>query len=194
MIDLFFDEEEAIAALKERGYRVVKEEYPTAGSVTTVKDLVNYFYSRRYYYNTDRKFPYSIDYSNDSRDISSLIQSRQKLGLGRKAAVAEAALIVEALFRFEEHLHLKTPIRGPAILTSRPLVDRVCSFMNNEDAEVGEDDTKMFIEEVNELYRKEYAQRDFEQASEERKRILEKLDGERQGERIRDSESSPECD
>jgi len=187
--ELFFDEEEAIATLQERGYRVFKEEYPEASSVKTVKDLVNYFYSRRYYYNSDRKFPYSIDCSTDSKPISSFIRSRQKLGLGRKVAVAEATQLVEALFKFEEHLHLKAPIISPAILAVRPLMDRICSFMNNEVAEVGEVETEMYIDEINAIYRKEFAQRDFEQAAEERQKILEKLDGEREEREERDRQS-----
>jgi len=189
MNDLFFDEEEAIAVLQERGYRVFKEEYPEASSIKTVKDLVHYFYSRRYYYNSDRKFPYSIDHSTDSKAVSSFIRSRQKLGLGRKVAVTEATQLVNALFKFEEHLHLKAPIISPAILAVRPLMDRVCSFMNNEVAEVGEAQTEMYIDEINAIYRKEFDQRDFEQASEERQKIMENLDGERKEREERDRQS-----
>lgn len=189
MSDLFFDEDEAIAALQEKGYRLIKEEYPEASSVRTVKELVNYFYSRRYYYNPDRKFPYSIDHSTDSKSVSSFIRSREKLGLGRKVALTEATLLVDALFKFEEHLRLKNPIISPAILAVRPLMDRICSFLNNEVAEVGEAETEMYINEINELYRKEFDQRDFEQASEERQKILENLDGEseRENNRARNS-------
>jgi hypothetical protein len=161
-----------------------------------VKELITYFYSRRRYYNPDRKFPFSVDYSTDSKYLSSFVRSRQKLGLGRKAAVAEAALIVDALFRFEEHLHLKNPIIGPAILTSRPLVDRVCSFMNGEVDEVGEAESEIFINELNEIYNEEFAERDFERASKEREKILENLDGKRKEgkERTRDFKGSPERD
>ena len=187
MSGLFFDEDVAVATLQERGYRVVKEEYPEASSVKTVKDLVHYFYSRRYYYNSDRKFPYSIDHSTDSKAVSSFIRSRQRLGLGRKVAVAEATQLVNALFKFEEHLHLKAPIIGPGILAVRPLMDRICSFMNNEVAEVGEAETELYIDEINKIYHQEFAQRDFEQASEERKEILENLDGKNKNNRARKS-------
>lgn len=52
---LFFDEQEAIKELQSRGYRVVKEDYPDAGSINTLRELVDYFYSRRRFYNPDRK-------------------------------------------------------------------------------------------------------------------------------------------
>ncbi len=193
---LFFDEEEAVTALQKRGYRVVKEDFCDTAPITTVKELVNFFYSRRQYYNSDRKFPYSIDYSADSKYISSFIRSRQKLGLGRKAAIAEATVLVEALFKFEEHLHLKAPVISPAILAVRPLMDRVCSYMNGEVGEVGEAETEIFIDEINEIYNKEFGQRDFERASEKRKEILENLDGEneRENDRDRNSESSSKRD
>jgi len=178
-MELFFDEDDAIEKLQERGYRIIKEDFPEASSIRTVKELVDYFYSRRRYYNPDRKFPYSIDYSGNTKYISSFIRSREKLGLGRKAAVAEAALLIDALFKFEEHLKLREPIVSPAILQSRPLMDRICSFMNGEVGGVSEAESQMFINEVNEIYNKKFAERDFERASKERKKILEKLDGER---------------
>jgi len=188
-MELFFDEKEAIVALQKRGYRVIKEDFSNGSSITTVKELVNFFYSRRQYYNSDRKFPYSIDYSADSKAVSSFIRSRQKLGLGRKAAIAEATGLVEALFKFEEHLHLKAPVISPAILAVRPLMDRICSYMNGEVGEVGEAETQIFIDEINEIYNKEFAQRDFERASKKRKEILENLDGEseRKNDRNRNS-------
>jgi len=179
MNELFFDEQGAIDELRKRGYRVIKEKSLEASSITTVKELVDYFYSRRRYYNSDRKFPFSIDYSTDSKSISSFIRSREKLGLGRKAAIIEAVLLVEALFKFEEHLKLKTPIISPAILAVRPIMDRICSFVNGEVDEVSESESNMFIDEINETLNKKFADQDFERASKERKRILENLDDER---------------
>lgn len=187
MNGLFFDEEEAIAELQKRGYRVIKEDFPEASSITTVRELVTYFYSRRRYYNPDRKFPYSIDYTIGTRDISSFIRSRQKLGLGRRAAVAEAALLIDALFKFEKHLKLKAPIMSPAILAVRPVMDRICSFVNDEVDEVSEVESQTYIDAINETYNKEFAEQDFDRAAEERKRILEDLDVERNG----NPESSP---
>lgn len=189
--ELFFDEQVAIEELQKRGYRVVKEDTLEASSITTIKELVDYFYSRRRYYNPDRKFPFSIDYSADSKYVSSFISSRQKLGLGRKAAITEAALLVDALFKFEEQLQLKTPIISPAILAVRPIMDRVCSFVNGEVAEAGEAENHLFIDEINVLLNKKFAGRDFEHANDERSRILENL---RNGERHRNSESSSERD
>ncbi len=55
--------------------------------------------------------------------------------------------------------------------------------MNGEVGEVGEAETQIFIDEINEIYNKEFAQRDFERASEKRKEILENLDGENERER-----------
>lgn len=178
MNGLFFDEEKAIEGLQERGYRIVKENFLEISPVTTVRGLVNYFYSCRRYYNPERKFPYSVDHTKGTRDISSFVRSRQKLGLGRKAAVAEAVVLINALFRFEEHLKLKGPIINPAILTNRPTMDRICSFMNNEVDEVGEIESHKYIDGINEAYNTEFAERDFERAAKERKRILEILNDE----------------
>jgi len=174
---LFFDEAEAIEELQKRGYRIIKEDYPEARSVNNVKDLVDYFYSRRKFYNSDRKFPFSIDYSADAKFISSFVSSRQKLGLNRKAAVKEAALLVEALFKYESLLSLRTPVISPAILAVRPIMDRICSFANGEVGEAFDLEQQLFIDEINEIYNQEFAQRDFDKASEERKKILEKLHG-----------------
>jgi hypothetical protein len=172
---LFFDEKEAIEELQNRGYRIIKEEYPTAEAVTTVRELVDFFYSRRQYYNPDRKFPFSIDYSADIKYISSFVKSRQKLGLGRKAAVAEAAELVDALFAWESHLFLKTPVISPAILAVRPIMDRVCSFLNGEVSEVNEAATQRYVDEINEWYDKKFGEREFQQGIEERRKLLEEL-------------------
>lgn len=175
MNDLFFDEEVVIKKLQDLGYRIIKTQYLQTTSVSTIKQLIHYFYSRRYYYNRDRKFPYSIDYSIDSRSVSSFIKSRQKLGLGRKAAIEEATQLVDALFKFEKYLYLKNPIIRPAILAVRPLMDRVCSFLNNEVDEVGEADTEIYINEINEIYNKKFTKRDFQQAFIHRQNILKKM-------------------
>lgn len=176
MSNLFFDEHEAIEELQRRGYRVIKEHFPTANSVSTVKDLTNYFYSRRRFYNEERKFPISIDYSEDIKAISSFVKSRQKLGLGRKAAVAEAAVIIDALFKFEPHLRLKEPILSPNILAVRPIIDRVCAFLNGEVDEVSETEAFLYGDEWNEYYNKRYAEEDFQKAARMRERILERID------------------
>ncbi len=177
---LYFDEEEAINELRNRGYRVTKEEFIEVETVTTVKELVDYFYARRRYYNPDRKFPIGVNYSKDTKEISTFIRSRQRLGLNRKAAVQEAALLVDALFKYEEHLYLKEPILSPRILTVGPLMDRVCSFANGEVGRVNAADADIFINEINEIYKKDCAEKDFELASEEREKILESLDGKRE--------------
>lgn len=176
---LYFNEEEAINELRNRGYRVTKEEFTAVETVTTVKKLVDYFYARRRYYNPERKFPIGVDYSKDTREISTFIRSRQKLGLNRKAAVQEAALLVDALFKYEEHLHLKDPILSPRILTVGPLMDRICSFLNGEVGRVNSADAEVFINEINEIYKKECAEKDFELAFKEREKILESLDDKR---------------
>lgn len=176
MSNLFFDEEEAIRELQARGYRVDKIECPEASSVKTIRQLVDYFYSRRKFYNPERRFPYSIDYTEDTKAVSSFVKSRQKLGLDRKAAVVEAARLVDALFRYEKQINLKEPIIRPAILAVRPIMDRICSFANGEVSEVNEYETELYMNQVNEYYNKNYAQQDFQRAAEERTRIREKLD------------------
>lgn len=178
---LFFDEEEAISELRKRGYRVVKEHYDSSRKVSTVRDLVDYFYSRRRFYNPDRKCPPSTDYVDDGKYISSFVRSREKLGLSRKQAVAEAAEIIDALFKFEKHLGLREPVIHANILAVRPIMDRVCSYLNGEVAEANETDTELEINEWNEYYNKKYSKQDFDRAAEERAKILEKMNERKDG-------------
>ena len=175
MSGLYFDEEEAISELQARGYRVIKVSYPEVESITNVKGLIEHFYTRRRFYNPDRQYPGSIDYGKDSIYIASFLKSREKLGLDRKMAVKEAAMLVEALFKHEEHLRLKEPIMQPTILTVRPIMDRVCGFLNREAIEVEEQETLKHIEKVNKIYGEKFADRDFKKAAEQRKRMLEKV-------------------
>lgn len=174
-MSLFFDEEEMVQELRNRGYRVVKVDFPEGKKVSTVKDLVDFFYAKRRFYNPDRTYPYSIDYSADSKYVSSFVQSRQKLGLGRKQAIEEAAVLIDALFKFEEHLNLKEPVIHANILAVRPIMDRICAFANGEVAEAGETDTLLQVNQWNEYYNKHFAEQDFEKAAKERNKILELL-------------------
>jgi len=176
MSSLYFDEEEAVETLRERGYRVVKVNFPNTENITTVKKLVEYFYARRFYYNKDRPYPPSIDFKDDLKYASDLVRSRQKLGLSRKNAVRESAVLIDALFKYESFLKLKEPINHLTTLTSRPIMDRICMFANGEVSEVEEAKNEEFINEVNAVYDKEYSQRDFEKAAENRRLILESLD------------------
>ena len=178
-MSIFFDEEEAIEELQNKGYRITKEEHLGSGSITTVRHLVDYFYARRKFYNPDRKFPFSIDYSTDTKYISSFVRSRQKLGLSRKMAVKEAVVLIDTLFKYEEQLKLKTPVISPNILAVRPIMDRVCSFANGEVDEVVQLETESFVDNINDVYDKEFDKRDFERAAEERMKILEKIHGEK---------------
>jgi len=174
-MSLYLDEEEAKSFLQDRGYRVIRVDFPDTESVTTMRKLVEYFYARRFYYNPDRRFPASIDWKKDNLYASDLVRSRQKLGLSKKNAVKEAAALVDALFKYEEFLKLREPILHLTILTVRPIMDRICSYMNAEVSEVEEFKTEEYIEDINKVYNKEYAQRDFEKAAEKRKKILERL-------------------
>jgi len=172
---LYFDEEDAVKSLQDRGYRVIKVKFPSTESVTSVKRLVEYFYARRFYYNEDRKFPASIDWGKDNLYAADLVRSRQKLGLSRKNAVRESAELVDALFKYEEFLKLREPINHLTILTSRSIMDRVCNFVNGDVSEVEELKTNEYIEKINEVLDRENSQEDFENAAKKRKKILEKL-------------------
>lgn len=180
-MSLYFDEEEAIETLRERGYRVVKIEFPETQNITTVPKLVEYFYARRFFYNKDRTYPASIDFTNDNKYASDLVRSRQKLGLSRKDAVREAAAIVDALFKYEPFLKLREPINHMTILTSRPIMDRICMYLSGEVSEVEEAKNEEYINVVNVIYDREYAQRDFEKAANKRRAILEKLNEHKDG-------------
>lgn len=179
MSSLYFDEEEAVEELRRRGYRVIKEEYPDFKDVKSAKDLVQFFYARRKYYNVGRRFPESIDYRGDTKIISSLIRSREKLGLGRRYAIQECAELIENMFKYEKLLGLKEPIVNVNILAVRPIMDRVCAIANEENREVAELENDAFINAFYDKYEEEYGERDDETAKERRKEILEALDGKR---------------
>jgi len=176
-MSLYFDDEEAAEKLRERGYRVVKVEFPAAAS--TIKDLIDYFYARRLFYNPDRPFPPSRNFVEDRKFLSVFVKKRQDLGLSRKEAIREAAMLIEVLFRFEEHLKLRTPVMSPKALLVGFIIERVCAIANDEIDEASEAETERYITEINEIYNKKFAERDKELATASRKRILERLDGKR---------------
>lgn len=172
---MFFEEEEAVQKLQDLGYRVVKVEFPEAPSVKTAKDLVEYFYARRQFYNPDRRFPPSLNFKQDTKFMSGFLKKRQQSGLSRKIAVQEAAVLIDTLFKFEGHLKLREPVMSPRILEVGSIMDRICTYANGEADEVGEVDTNMFIDEINVVYNKKYAERDAARAAASRKRILKRL-------------------
>ena len=176
-MSLYFDEQEAVEELQRRGYRVFKESYPDFESIRTAKDLLEYFYARRKFYNPERRFPESIDHQGNTKVLSSLIRSRQKLGLGRENAVRECAELIENMFKYEKHLSLKEPIISVNILAVRPIMDRVCSIANEENKEVVALENNKFLDQFYEDYEKTYGARDDDDAKEKRKEILEALDG-----------------
>ncbi len=176
-MSLYFDEEEAVEELQKRGYRVFKESYPDFESIRTAKDLLEYFYARRKFYNSDRRFPASIDHQGNTKIISSFIRSRQKLGLSRENAVRECAELIENMFKYEKHMSLKEPILSVNILAVRPIMDRICSIANEENREVQELENARYLNKLDAAYEKEYGDSDDASAREKRKEILEALDG-----------------
>jgi len=175
---LYFDEQEAVEELRKRGYRVFKESYPDFESIKTARDLLEYFYARRKFYNSERKFPESISYQADTKVISSFLRSRQALGLSRQQAVRECAELIENMFKYEKHLTLKDPIVSVNILAVRSIMDRICSIANEENSEVVALENERCIDKFYEDYEKKYGERDDEAARKKRKEILEALDGE----------------
>ncbi len=179
MVFLFVTEE-AIAELRKRGYRVTKDDFPEAeGGVTTPKELLTYFYARRKFYNPDRRFPDSINYKDGLDHIGGFLCRREKLGLNRAQAIAEATILIEMLFKYEEHFRLKTPIMEPSILTVGFVVNRSCDFANGEIPAANHAETEDMITELNQEYNREFAERDALEASERMARILEKLNVEK---------------
>ncbi len=172
-MSLYFDEAEAVEKLREQGYRVVKVEFPTASS--SIKDLLEYFYARRLFYNPDRPFPASRNIVQDRNYISGFVKKRQQLGLSRKNAIREAAMLIEVLFRFEEHLKLRDPIMSPRALEVGFIMERVCAIASDEIDEASESETERYIDELNEVYNRKNAARDAELAAASRKHILERL-------------------
>ena len=176
-MNLYFDEQEAVEELQKRGYRVIKESYPDFESIRTAKELVELFYARRKFYNSERRFPESIDHQGNTKIISSFIRSRQKLGLSRENAVRECAELIENMFKYEKHMSLKEPIISVNILAVRPIMDRVCSIANEENREVVALENDRYLNQFYEDYEKEYGERDDKIARQKRKEILEALDG-----------------
>ena len=166
-----YPEEDIVTFLRKKGYRVVKEEYPEAKGVDTIPKLVDFFYSRRKFYQRG-DFPASVDGVQSRKYVSSFVKSREKLGVPRKVAVKEAAVIIDALFRYEDQLRLKEPISGTSILTSRSIMDRICALLGSEYCELQDQEV---IQEWNEYYNEQDSQKDFESATKELERILERL-------------------
>ena len=178
-MSLYFDEEEAVEQLRERGYRVVKVEFPA--STSSIKNLLEYFYARRLFYNPDRPFPPSRNIVQDRNYLSGFVKKRQQLGLSRKNAIREAAMLIEVLFRFEKHLKLRDPIMSPRALEVGFIMDRVCAIASDEIDEASEEETERYIDALNEVYNRKNAERDAELAAASRERILERLHDQRDG-------------
>ena len=174
-MSLYFDDGDAIDYLQKRGYRVLKVAHLEVDLIKTIKDLVDYFYARRLFYNPDRMLPNSRNFKEDTKFIHGFVKKRQQLGLGKKAALQEAAMLIDALFKFEEYLKLREPVMSPRILQVDSIMDRICSYANGEVAEVGEAETIRFIDDINRLYSKKFAQRDSDRAAQSRQSILERL-------------------
>lgn len=173
MSSLYFDEEEMVKELRDRGYRVIKVVFPEI--VSSIKDLIDYFYARRFHYNEDRPFPLSRNFENDQKYMHGIVKKRQDMGLSRVQAVRECAMLIETLFRFEKHLKLREPVLSPQALTVGFIMEKVCAIANDEIGEAGEEETGRYIDEINETYEKKFAQRDADRAAESRKRILERI-------------------
>jgi len=172
---LYFDEKEAVEELQNRGYRVIKETYPDFENIRTAKDLLEYFYARRKFYNLERKFPESIDHQGNTKIISSFVRSRQKLGLNKQTAVKECAELIENMFKYEKHFTLKEPIISVRILTSRPFMDRVCAVANGENREVQELENAKYLTKFYEDYEQRYGESDDVISQNKRREILEIL-------------------
>ena len=178
-MSLYFDEKEAVETLRERGYRVVKVELPNTAS--SIKDLLDYFYARRLFYNPERTFPPSRNFEQDRKYLSVLVRKRENMGLSRKNAIRECTVLIDTLFRFEEHLKLSEPVMSPRALDVGFILNRVCAIANDEIGEAGEAETERYIDAINEVYGRKFAERDAEIATASRKRILERLNVQREG-------------
>ena len=116
----YFDEEEAAEKLRELGYRVIKVEFSPAAS--NIKDLIEYFYARRLYYNPDRPFPPSRNFVEDRNYLSGFVKKRQALGLSKKNAVREAAML--ALRESKEAKQVKKKHFVESLKKIRPSVSK----------------------------------------------------------------------
>lgn len=171
-----FVADEAIDKLRELGYRVTKEDFPEAErGVTSPKELLRYFYARRKFYNPDRRFPDSINYKDGLDHVGGFLRRREKLGLNRAQAIKEATILIEMIFKYEEFFYLKTPIMEPSILTVGFVITKACAFANGEVPAANAAETEVMVEELNQEYNREFAERDAQEASERLARILEKL-------------------
>jgi hypothetical protein len=176
-MSFYFDEEEAIDKLRTLGYRVHKEDHSRVGNITNTRQVVDWFYSRRLFYNANRKFPMSMNYSADTKSLSVFIRQRQKIGLGRKEALREAALLIDDMFKYEKHLGLKEPITSIGILTQSSIMNRVCAYANGEVPLVEEEKDHVVIDKINKIYNRDNADEDKQLASQRMDKMLEKLYG-----------------
>lgn len=179
-MSLFFDEEEAVQELRKMGYKVIKLNYPQFEQITSVKKLLEFFYYKREAGRSDLKVDYYRDAKEDMEMMGQFVKSREKLGLGRKAALQEAALIIDGLFKYEKYLNLTTPIISPKILNVRSFVDRVCGFLNGDDPNVAESETSEYVTLLSEEYARKYQNAEFDSIKDERQKIMERLNVKRQ--------------
>ena len=176
---LFLDEKECIEFLQSRGYRVTKVSSDPLEKIKSVKDLLRFYESRLVYYSPERSFLYAKNYEEDSIYLSGLVKSRERLGLGRKEALQEAAQIIDVVLKYEKTLNLKSPITSPAIFSSRSIMNWACSILNGENSKTSAVDNERAIENCNFLSNKVFSQEDFYEASKEREKIMESLNGKR---------------
>jgi len=176
--DLYFDEEEVIAALKARGYRVVKLDYDRVGNISNTRQVVEWFYARRLYYNPERAYPPSgINYTADSKTLSVFVRQREKLGLSRRLALQEAAMLIDNMFKFEKHIGLKEPILSIRILTQSSIMDRVCAYASGEVPLVEEEKDHALIDKINKIYNRDNAEEDKKVAGVRLDKMLENIYG-----------------
>jgi hypothetical protein len=144
---ILFDDidDEVVSAefLRDRGYLVFKpskhiEKYNSGESkfnLKSNKDLVKFFYIKMMEYNPGRKLHYSMSTKEDLKNAKKLVEKRMALGVSKKRALIEAALIIDILVKHEALFGVAFPITSLRPLVSEKtkwIVDKVIAFYNGE--------------------------------------------------------------
>ncbi len=106
--------EDARRLLEENGY-LVRGPVLRKGDVKTSRDLVRYFYHQLMAHNPDA----AVAYPDDNREqalAKRLLEARVETGISRERALVECCALIDALFKYEEHLGLPFKVTSMHVL------------------------------------------------------------------------------
>lgn len=106
--------------LIEKGFRVEDPPESYKFNITTLVELVNFFYQKM-----SRKYPdlkqIKRNFGRDRAIAKRFVDSRMESGINRLRALNEAAELIEILFKYEEDFKFKYPVQSIGILGQKNL-------------------------------------------------------------------------